>query len=139
MNAMANRQHLIPRSRGGSNHPDNVPMWDEEYHADWHKVFSNMTPSEQLAHVANLNASVLRKEFVELLSLLLSIEEQAIYQPQCIANLRKMQKGAHDSIAILLEISGVDLQEEEPSLVNRGNCENRCERQEGNTEAMQDY
>lgn len=110
---MANRQHLVPRSRGGSNHPDNVPMWDEEYHADWHKVFSNMTPAEQLAHVVNLNASVLRKEFVELAALLLSIDEQDIYQPQCIANIKKLRKGSHNSIALLMEVAGVDIVEEQ--------------------------
>lgn len=106
---MANRQHLIPRSRGGSNHPDNVPLWDEDYHADWHKVFSNKTPAEQLAHVINMNASVLRKEFVELAALLLSIDEKDIYQPQCVANVKKMQSKSHDSILLLLNSAGVDL------------------------------
>ncbi len=109
---MKNRQHLIARSRGGSNHQDNVPMWDEEYHADWHKVFSNMTPVEQLAHVVNLNSSVLQKEFLDLIALLLSIDEQDIYRPQCVANIKKLRRGAHNSIALLMDIAGVEITEE---------------------------
>lgn len=110
---MQNHQHLVPRSRGGSNHPDNVPLWDEEYHANWHRVFSNMTPMEQIAHVVNLNASVLRKDFLELAALLLSIDENDVYQPQCVANIKKLRKGAHDSIELLMEVAGVELLEEE--------------------------
>lgn len=56
-----------------------------------------------------MNASVLRKEFVELAALLLSIDEKDIYQPQCVANVKKMQSKSHDSILLLLNSAGVDL------------------------------
>lgn len=103
------KHHLTPRSRGGSNHPDNVHLWDEEYHADWHRVFSNMTPAEQIAHVVNLNSSVIKQEFLELFALLLSVSEEEMYQPQCVANVKKMQSKSHDSILLLLNSAGVDL------------------------------
>ena len=106
---MQNRQHLVPRSRGGSNHPNNVPLWNEKYHEDWHRVFSNMTPAEQIAHVANLNSSALRKDFLELLALLLSIDEGDIYQPQCVESIKKLRKRSHESIELLINIAGLEI------------------------------
>lgn len=71
-----------------------------------------MTPVEQLAHVVNLNSSVLQKEFLDLIALLLSIDEQDIYRPQCVANIKKLRSGAHNSIALLMDIAGVEITEE---------------------------
>lgn len=40
--------HIIPRSRGGSDEPDNLIMIMESYHDKYHDLFQNMTPQEIL-------------------------------------------------------------------------------------------
>lgn len=41
-----NRHHLVPKSRGGSNHPSNLLLIDIEKHREWHRIFGNKTLSE---------------------------------------------------------------------------------------------
>ena len=40
--------HIIPRSRGGSDEPDNLILIMESYHDKYHDLFQNMTPQEIL-------------------------------------------------------------------------------------------
>jgi hypothetical protein len=41
-----NRHHLIPRSRGGANLPNNLLTIGIERHEYWHKIFGNKTLDE---------------------------------------------------------------------------------------------
>lgn len=41
-----NRHHLIPRSRGGNNHPQNLLLIHIERHEAWHRLFHTMCLDE---------------------------------------------------------------------------------------------
>lgn len=38
--------HIIPRSRGGMDHPQNLVELDKRFHMNFHRVFGNLTPNE---------------------------------------------------------------------------------------------
>jgi hypothetical protein len=40
------KHHLIPRSRGGTNHPHNLRIVEQAHHRAWHLLFGNMLPDE---------------------------------------------------------------------------------------------
>ncbi len=43
------RHHRRPRSRGGSNHPNNISVVRRSDHKAYHRLFSNMLPDELAA------------------------------------------------------------------------------------------
>ena len=49
-----NRHHLIPRSRGGANLPNNLLTIGIERHEYWHKVFGNRTLDEVIRLLTRL-------------------------------------------------------------------------------------
>jgi len=40
--------HIKSRSRGGSNNPDNLVIWDDTYHDAYHRLFKNLTLDEAI-------------------------------------------------------------------------------------------
>jgi len=40
--------HIVPRSRGGSNHPANLVLWDSLFHDAYHRMFENLTLEEAI-------------------------------------------------------------------------------------------
>lgn len=40
------RHHRLPRSRGGSNKPDNISIVEQKQHRAWHMIVGNMTAIE---------------------------------------------------------------------------------------------
>jgi hypothetical protein len=58
-----NTHHIVARSRGGSNSKINTRKLNERFHSNWHRVFNNLTPTEQLLLVATENQQVFTKEF----------------------------------------------------------------------------
>ena len=40
--------HVQPRSRGGTNAPENLVLWDEVYHDAYHRMFKNLTLAEAM-------------------------------------------------------------------------------------------
>jgi len=40
------RHHIIPSSRGGSRHSNNIALLSDKKHKAYHIMFSNMTPDE---------------------------------------------------------------------------------------------
>lgn len=40
------RHHRLPRSRGGSNHPNNISIVEQKQHRAWHMLVGNMTAKE---------------------------------------------------------------------------------------------
>ena len=62
---LSTRHHIVPRSREGSDNPNNVVYLRDNVHVAFHIVFDNMHPSEQLHHVLAINESALRREFRE--------------------------------------------------------------------------
>lgn len=47
------RHHTTPTSRGGRD--DTISVWDRRFHASFHMVFWNMTPSEQHRFLDEIN------------------------------------------------------------------------------------
>lgn len=43
------RHHRLPRSRGGSNSPNNIAIVEREMHRAWHKLVGNMNAEEAAA------------------------------------------------------------------------------------------
>lgn len=42
------RHHIIPRSKGGSDHKDNILFIPFVFHHAWHLLFGNATPEEAI-------------------------------------------------------------------------------------------
>jgi hypothetical protein len=40
--------HVTPRSRNGSNDPDNLVLWDSVYHDAFHRLFGNLLLHEAI-------------------------------------------------------------------------------------------
>lgn len=57
------RHHVVPRSRNGSNDPDNILKLRKNIHTAFHIIFHNDTPDEQLIRLLSMNSSVLRWEY----------------------------------------------------------------------------
>lgn len=64
--------HIVPKSREGSNIRANKVELDERVHVALHRIFSNMTPVEQMERLLRINASALTNEFKDDVSRILS-------------------------------------------------------------------
>lgn len=55
-----NRHHLVPRSNGGTDDPENISVVPRHLHKAWHLLFSNMSPTD----IANaINDKWISKEY----------------------------------------------------------------------------
>jgi hypothetical protein len=59
------RHHIVPRSKNGSNSPQNIVSIDTAFHRAFHKVFRNMTTVEQIHKTIEINDTALTDEFKE--------------------------------------------------------------------------
>ncbi len=59
-----NPHHLIPRSRSGTGSRLNIRMVPRDAHNDFHTVFVNLTPTEQLLHFITLHQTSFQPEFI---------------------------------------------------------------------------
>jgi hypothetical protein len=50
----ANPHHIVSRSRGGTNASRNLWLADRSTHDDFHLIFQNLTPFEQIAMILQL-------------------------------------------------------------------------------------
>lgn len=50
-NSRESRHHIFCSSRGGTNTPDNIIRINAKKHNDFHKLFSNLTPSEIIIYL----------------------------------------------------------------------------------------
>jgi len=60
-----NRHHLLPKSRWGTSHPDNVDKMKVYKHSALHCLFDNKTPIEQIIQILTMNEKVFTKKFQE--------------------------------------------------------------------------
>ncbi|MBP9780104.1 hypothetical protein KBD33_05810 [Candidatus Gracilibacteria bacterium] len=58
-----NPHHIVPESRGGSNSPKNFWYVDRLTHNDFHTIFQNLTPSEQIILLLQIHKDLLSLEF----------------------------------------------------------------------------
>lgn len=52
MKVKRTRHHIIPRSKGGSDNPENIVLVLKSKHEQYHKLFGNMNPVE-IMHYLN--------------------------------------------------------------------------------------
>lgn len=74
-----NPHHLVPTSRGGNDNWKNVRYMDRAPHNDFHTVFQNLTPIEQLITMMVIHKKILNPEFVQDMKLL----HREIGEPEC--------------------------------------------------------
>jgi hypothetical protein len=74
------KHHLIPTSRGGTNHPDNIKRLRDHFHIAFHKVFDNATPDEQIKKILEINSTVIKKDVQKKI---LRILDDDIYNSIC--------------------------------------------------------
>jgi hypothetical protein len=60
-----NPHHILPESRGWTNNPKNFWFVDRLTHNDFHTVFQNLTPTEQLIFLLNFHKQVLSDDFTQ--------------------------------------------------------------------------
>lgn len=58
-----NKHHIVPESRGGNSNAKNFWYIDRLTHNDFHTVFQNLTPIEQLVLLLNIHKDLLSREF----------------------------------------------------------------------------
>jgi len=56
---MTTKHHLIPVSRGWTDHQDNIVRLTSKEHQNFHNLFWNKTPREQFDYLFHLNYKVL--------------------------------------------------------------------------------
>ncbi len=75
--------HIVPSSRGGSNHDDNRIDLPEKEHDALHVIGGNMMPHETIFHIVSVSSTALTDDFKRRLCELLSEPLQNIYQAHC--------------------------------------------------------
>ena len=75
-----NRHHIVPKSRWGSNVPENLVWLPEKVHVDFHRILSNKTPEEQLEHIRNKNATALTWIFKKRIAEVIYSHPEYIYK-----------------------------------------------------------
>lgn len=77
----ANIHHLVPKSRKGEGFDvqseTNLVLMDEKFHENIHRVFSNLTPREQMIFLYEVNKRVISSNSgKEILEVLLKSKEE---------------------------------------------------------------
>lgn len=72
--------HLLPKSKGGTNHPDNKLRLRQNQHRALHCLFDNLTPLQQLEFILDLNDSCLQWDFVQDIENVIDGYKEDVYQ-----------------------------------------------------------
>lgn len=72
--------HIVPKSRNGSNIRANKTELDERVHIALHRIFSNMTPTEQIKKLIMINSTALTAEFKADVDRILSTDDEYVYK-----------------------------------------------------------
>ena len=75
-----NPHHIVPKSRGWTNNPKNFWKVDRLTHNDFHTVFHNLTPIEQIVLFLNIYKDVFSWDFI---SMLRKILFKTVPEPDC--------------------------------------------------------
>ena len=83
------KHHIIPTSRGGTNHYNNLINLRESQHRGLHSLFANMTPREQLERLIEIQSKALSFEVHSDLIHILEVKDlQYWYKPNIYKNCR---------------------------------------------------
>lgn len=76
--------HILPKSRGWSNHSNNLTDLTCNRHSSFHTIFENMTINEQIREVILLSEPSLKRDFIErVFEILESKNIKDYYKPEC--------------------------------------------------------
>lgn len=79
-----NKHHIVPQSMGWTRNKNNIIKLDETFHINFHKIFWNKTPKEQIEAIINMSQTALTNDIKSEVLKLLTIEELAWYKRECI-------------------------------------------------------
>lgn len=90
-----NPHHIIATSRGGNDNWKNIRSMDREHHNDFHTVFHNLTPVEQLIVMMIIHKRILNPEFIHDMKVL----HKEVGEPECYRDgtIAKNYKNLHFS------------------------------------------
>ena len=57
------KHHCVPRSKWGTSNPENITKLKDNIHIALHQLFANMTPSEQIKHILDINTEAIQWDF----------------------------------------------------------------------------
>jgi hypothetical protein len=78
-----NPHHLVPRSRGGTWSIKNIRGTDRHMHDDFHALFVNLTPVEQLRHICHMLSNAFTAEFLsDFMKVTTTGNNERIYVPE---------------------------------------------------------
>lgn len=77
-----NRHHLLPRSRGGNNHPKNILPWRMVKHDSFHHLNGNNIITERIWEDIQKDWHVLTDDFKKLVWGIVNIPPQKIYKKE---------------------------------------------------------
>lgn len=83
---METRHHILPKSRDGSNHPDNIVMLERKYHQRLHTLLGNLLPHEQIFELLAVASTALQQKFRKALMELLSDFQNSYYKEHTLLN-----------------------------------------------------
>ena len=75
-----NRHHLIARSEGGTNDPNNIIRISKNTHDRIHLLFNTQTPIEQIATMLTVNKTVFTDDFLNKIVRLMQMEINNYYK-----------------------------------------------------------
>jgi hypothetical protein len=80
--------HIVPKSRNGTNDPDNKKMAEYNLHHNFHTVFGNLAPHEQIVELLKWNSQALEKPPIECIMDLISeaMRKDVFYLQSVIRN-----------------------------------------------------
>lgn len=81
--------HIVPSSRGGSEHEDNKIDLPEKEHDAYHIIGANNMPHEVIFHILSISRSALSDSFMEQMTALLSQPLKDIYQQHCFVRVTR--------------------------------------------------
>lgn len=101
-----NTEHLIAKTRGGSNHANNLKTSDVKKHAGKHEYLGVELPHEQLIHILDDNFETLHKEtrvmIVEEIEQILDyyLNWNELYEPKCFKSKDKIPRRLRKKVNI---------------------------------------
>lgn len=96
-NRHMNRHHLCPSSRKNEGFntsiKKNIKDLQQVFHENWHKVFYNLHPQEQLQLWYNVNKEIIKRETRQKIEEVLGGQKEDFYIPELVVeNLKAFQK-----------------------------------------------
>ncbi len=86
------KHHIIPKSKWGTNHWDNLKTWKRKPHQAFHIIFENLAPHEQLKFILDLSINVMKEGFrQDILDVINWYKLKGIYIKECV-NVRRMAR-----------------------------------------------